>query len=154
MQKVRAPLAIILAGIGFFYVETFLIGFFTAIAYPTWYAEFVGRHSELGFAIWDLVTIVPVVVVSALLVGAVLARFVDSHYFLSGLAAIVVAIAFAIVLAAPQQGLSVAIRNHIFPVFWFLVPSHLAIWLALPLATRVFGASAEEVKIDTPNAPV
>lgn len=75
----------------------------------------MARHSELGFALWDLVTVVPVVVVSALLVGAVLARFVNGYYFLSGLAAVMVAIAFAIALAAPYQGLLVAVRNHISP---------------------------------------
>lgn len=49
MQRIRTPLAIILAGFAFFYVETFLVGFAAALPYPTWYAEFLARHSELGF---------------------------------------------------------------------------------------------------------
>jgi len=154
MHRVRTPLAIILAGIGFFYIETFLVGFSAAIAYPTWFAEFVAKHSELGFALWDLATVVPVVIVSALLAGVVLARFVDSHYFLSGLAAIMVAVAFAIVLAIPQLGFPIAVRNHVFPVYWFLMPSYLAIWLALPLATKFFGARVKDLPNDNLKAAV
>lgn len=142
MQRIRAPLAIILAGFAFFYVETFLVGFAAALAYPTWYAEFVARHSELGFALWNLLTVVPVVVVSALLVGAALGRFVERYFFVSGLAAVIVAIAYATIQAVPDLGLLTALRNHLLPVYWFLAPSYLAIWLALPLATMFFGAKA------------
>jgi hypothetical protein len=152
MQRLRALLAIISAGLGFFYIETFLVGFSAAIAYPTWYAEFVARHSELGFALWDLFTVVPIVVVSALLVGAVLGRIVNRHFFVSGLAAVIVAIAYATAVVAPDLGLLVALRNHVFPVYWFSAPSYLAMWLALPLATMFFGARAKGHRIDIADA--
>lgn len=142
MQRARTPLAIILAGLAFFYVETFLVGYSAAIPYPTWYAAFVAKHSELGFALWDLFTGVPVVVASSLLVGAVLGRVIDSNFFISGLAAVAVAIAYATAQVAPDLGLLNALRSHLFPVYWFLAPSYLAIWLALPLATMFFGAKA------------
>ena len=152
MQRIRTPLAIILAGFAFFYIETFLVGFSAALAYPTWYAEFVARHSELGFALWDLLTVVPVVIVSALLVGAVLGRFVERYFFISGLASVIVAITYATIQIAPDLGLITALRNHLFPVYWFLAPSYLAIWLALPLATMFFGAKAGRRENDIADA--
>jgi len=152
MQRIRTPLAIMLAGFAFFYIETFLVGFSAALAFPTWYAEFVARHSELGFALWDLLTVVPVVVVSALLVGAVLGRFVERYFFVAGLASVIVAIAYATIQAIPDLGLFTTLRNHLFPVYWFLAPSYVAVWLALPLATMFFGAKAEGRQNDIADA--
>ena len=152
MQVVRTLLAIILAGFSFFYIETFLVGYSAALAYPTWYAEFAARHSELGFAIWDLLTVVPVVIVTALLVGAVLGRIIDRYFFISGFAAVAVAIAYATAQVAPELGWLNALRNHLFPVYWFLAPSYLAIWLALPLATVFFGTKAKGRQNDIADA--
>lgn len=152
MQRARTPLAIILAGLAFFYFETFLVGFSAALAYPTWYAEFAAKHSELGFALWDLFTVVPVVIVSALIVGAVLGRVINRNFFVSGLAAVILAIAYATAQVAPDLGLVTALRIHLFPVYWFLAPSYLAIWLALPLATMFFGAKTRGRQNDIADA--
>lgn len=153
MQNARTLLAIVLAGFAFFYIETFLVGYSAAIAYPTWYAEFVAKHSELGFALWDLFTVVPIVLLSAIIVGAVLGRIIDRNYFVAGLASVVVAIAYAIVSIAPDLGFATAIQNHLTPVYWFSLPSYVAIWLALPFATMYFGkksAKRQRADAETP----
>jgi hypothetical protein len=154
MRTLQASLAIILAGLAFFYVDTFLVGFAAALSFPTWYAEFVAKNSGLGFVIWDLVTVVPVTVVSAILVGIVLGRVLVSSYFLSGLAAMAVAIAFATVTAETDLPMLATLRNTIFPVYWFQAPSYLALWLSLPLATQFFGNRSNPVPDDMTNVPV
>ena len=153
MQLARTLLAIILAGFAFFYFETFLVGYSAAISYPTWYAEFVAKHSRLGFALWDLFTVVPIVLLSAILVGAVLGRLIDRNFFIAGLSAVIVAVVYAIVLSAPDLGVTAAIRNHLLPVFWFNLPSYLAIWLALPLATMYFGNKTAGPQNNNAEAP-
>ena len=148
MRNLRTLLAIIFAGFAFFYVETFLVGYSAAIEYPAWYAELVAEHLGLGFALWDLFTVVPIVLLSAVFVGAALGRVVHRNYFVAGFAAVVVAIAYAIFIAVPDLGLATAIRNHLTPVYWYSVPSYLAIWLALPFATRYFGKKFAKLQSD------
>ena len=154
MQIARTLLAIILAGFAFFYFETLLVGYSAAIAYPTWYAEFVAKHSGLGFALWDLFTVVPIVLLSAIVVGAVLGRLIDRNFFVAGLSAVIVAVVYAIVLSAPDFGVATAIRNYLLPVFWFSLPSYLAIWLALPFATMYFGNKTVDRQNNNAEAPV
>ena len=154
MQNARTLLAIVMAGLAFFYIETFLVGYSAAIAYPTWYAEFVAKHSVLGFALWDLFTVVPIVLLSAAVVGAVLGQVIDRNYFVAGLAAVGVAIAYAIVLIAPDLGIATAVQSHLIPVYWFSLPSYLAIWLALPLATMYFGNKSAKRQSNNTEMPV
>ena len=154
MRTLQASLAIFLAGLGFFYVDTFLVGYASALSFPTWYAEFVVKHSGLGFLIWDLVTNLPVTVVSALLVGMVLGRVLERFYFLSGLATMAVAIAFATLTAETDLTMLTTLRNTVFPVYWYQTPSYLALWLSLPLATQFFGNRANAEPDGMTNAPV
>ena len=154
MRILRVSLVIIVAGPAFFYVDTLLVGYAAALSFPDWYAGFVAEHPRLGLAIWDLVTVVPVTVVSAILVGMVLGRVLERSYFLSGLAAMAVAIAFAIVTAETDLPMLTTLRNTIFPVYWFQTPSYLALWLSLPLTTQFFGIRSNPAPDDVTNVPV
>lgn len=154
MRITGTLLAIVLAGLAFFYIETFLVAYSAAIAYPTWYAVFAAKHPALGLALWDLFTVVPVVLLPAIIVGAVLARTVERNYFIAGLGAVVVAITYAIVLIAPDLGFATALQNHLLPVYWFSLPSYLAIWLALPFATMYFGKKSVRRRGDYAEGPV
>ena len=130
-------------GAAFYFVDSFFVGFVAAIAFPAWYADFAAQYSQLGLAIWDTVTIVPITVVVSLAFGAVLAKLVDRRFFLSGLVAVSTAMALAIVIASPgNDGLLATVRNHALPVGWFQIPVFLALWLSLPLAAHYFGNRA------------
>ena len=152
-QSARNVLAIALAGYAFFYIETFLVGYSAAIAYPAWYAEFVARHPTLGYMIWDLFTVVPVVLLSAAIVGALLGRIINRNFFIAGLAATVVAVLIAVVSTASDLGYVTAIRNHLIPAHWSNLPSHLAVWLALAFATMYFGRKSVKRQEDDAETP-
>ncbi len=139
MQGIRTIAAVLVAGIVFFYVDSYLVGFAAAIAFPSWYAEFAASYSRLSFAIWDMVTIVPITVAVSVAVGALLARAIDRRYFVSGLAAVLVAVVFASLIASTDQSWLAAFRNHALPTYSFQIPLYLAIWLSLPLSVQHFG---------------
>ena len=154
MRTLRASLAIIVAGLAFFYVDAFLVGYAAALSFPDWYAGFVAEQPRFGLAIWDLVTLVPATVVSAILVGMVLGRVLARSFFLSGLAAMTVAIAFAVVTAETDLPMLTTLWNRLFPVYWFQTPSYLALWLSLPLTTQFFGIRSNPAPDDVTNVPV
>ena len=138
-QGVRTLAAIVLAGIVFFYVDSYLVGFAAAVAYPDWFAKFVASYPRLGFAIWDTVLIVPITVAVSIAIGAVLAKAISRRYFVSGLAAILVAIVVATSTATTDQTWLLTLRNHALPLYIFQAPLFLAIWLALPFSVYYFG---------------
>ena len=139
MKTSRVLAAIFFAGVAFFYIDTFLVGFAAAVAAPNWVADLMAKYPRLGLALWDVVTVVPATIISSLMVGLVLAKLIDRFYFVAGLFAVVIALLLVTLTVPTDQGPLVELRNNALPHFWFQAPMALTVWLSLPLATLFFG---------------
>ncbi|MEM7612590.1 MAG: hypothetical protein AAF270_12975 [Pseudomonadota bacterium] len=127
------------AGIVHYLVFTKLLGFGAAIAAPSWYAPFLREHQALGLALMSLVTHLPMIAISAAIVGYAIASFLPNRHFFYGLLAVCVTVLFSAILQVGGNGFWMQLRDSVMPRYLFAAPTVVAIWLFLPAAAYWFG---------------
>lgn len=130
---------IIVAGVTYYFVFTQLVGIGAAIAAPSWYVPFMYKHPTLGLTLMSLATHVPMVAISAAIVGYAIARLLPNRHLLYGFLAVCVTVLFSALLEIDRIGFWMQLRISVMPPSLYSVPTVLAVWIFLPLAAHFFG---------------
>ena len=145
MNATRNVIVGTICGIAFFYAIVYSVGVISAIAYPEWVMSIAAKNSNLAFAMWRLVTSVPLVILISFVLGAALSRILESHYFAVGCLSVAITLFLGIVGMSEDLGVARAIRYTFLPVRCLDVPMHLAVYIYLPIAASLMGRRSNAV---------
>ena len=138
-MKARDIAIVAAVGIGFYYIQSYLVGYAAAIAAPDWFVPFMRENQVLGLAILSLMTTVPATAIAACVAGFVLSKLVTTRHFVFGLIAVFVAILAATLAVDYGHGFFGNLRMNALPSHVYDLPVFLAVWFFLPLAAVLFG---------------
>jgi hypothetical protein len=132
-------------GIAFFFALVYSVRVVSAVTYPDWVLSIAAENSNLAFALWSLVTSVPLVVMISLILGFALSRSIRSHYFAVACLAVAVTLMLGVIGSSGDLGFVPAIRHTLLPTRWLDLPLHVAIYIALPIASLLIGRRSNAV---------
>lgn len=126
-------------GVLLYLILAYALGFAAALAFPPWYTPFALENKVLSLVIWSLVTSVPLIVVVSATLGWILSRLVAGKFLAAGLVAVFVAMLVNFVGSVADLGVIRAIWVVFVPNHWIEIPTYVALYCSLPIATWYWG---------------
>ncbi len=141
MNKLRIQSVVVAVALGVvvYFVSGFLVGYGAAIAIPSWYLSFSQERTTLALLIWQIFTVVPIIAIVGIAAGFALARFSRSGFLAAGIIAVFTVHIVSALFFSADMGFAESFRAISIPSNILDLPSLIAAWFVLPLASRYFG---------------
>lgn len=122
----------------FYLALVYVIGFPETFSYPDWFYQNADPEMLYYELLWDLKGFVPAIMFVSLVFAFFLAKVLDRSFMAYGFLVVGIALVLGIARSVPDSGFVDSVTDSIIPHDWIEIPTFLAFYLTLPLATSLF----------------